>query len=330
MPPRSGLVDHEAFVFVGNGVFVARLPAREIGRVEQSAIALARGIEHVGRAEILVDRIRDEAAIERDARAFALFRAITARARLAQNAPVRLCDGRIREQVIGTRRFTVAQPLLGGRSPFALEEILNREDRRGHARQHRIAVLRIADRIAQHVFERQLAVVAQHRHPAAECAGHDRGQEAGAGHDGEAHLPHAFDRHGGGRHALTAQHAHAIFLRAVEHGGQLAARPVQMRLDDLQHEAGGGRRVEGVAAFFEHRHGRRARQPVRRRGHAEGADQFGSCRECHCRRSMDEPLLIGSAGQQKISPHQEHGKVSTQRNAPLKVKQSVTPRSVFC
>jgi hypothetical protein len=297
LAPRSRLVNHEAFVFVRDGVFVGRLPAREIGCIQQPAITLARRIEHVGRAEVLIDRIRNEAAIERKTRALALLSAVAARVRFAQDALVGFRDGRIREQTIGSRRFAVAQPLLGGRAPFALEEILDREDRRRHARQHRIAMFRVADGIAQHVFQRQLPVVAQQGHPAAERARHDGGQEARAGHHGEAQLLHALDGHGGGRHALAAQHAHAVFLRAIEHGGQLAARPVQMRLDDLQHEAGCRCRVERVAAFFEDRHRGRAGQPVRRRHHAESADQFGSCREAHYCRPLIEPLSSGSVFQ---------------------------------
>jgi hypothetical protein len=146
-----------------------------------------------------------------------------------------------------------------------------------------ITVLRGADRIAEHVFEGQLAVVAQHRHPAAERARHDGRQQSRAGHDGEAHVPHPLDRHRGGRDALAAEHAHALLLGAVEHHRQFAARAVQMRLHDLQHEARRGRRIECVAAFFEDGHRGGAGEPVRGGHHAEGADQFRPCRECHMR-----------------------------------------------
>jgi hypothetical protein len=161
-------------------------------------------------------------------------------------------------------------------------------------------VLRIADRVAQHVLERQLTVVAQHRHPAAECARHHRRQQPRAGHDFEAESAHALDRHGRGRHALAAKHTHAVFARAVEHDRQFAAGTVQMRLDDLQDEAGGRGRVEGVAAFFEHRHGGRAGQPVRGRHHPEGSDQFRTRCERHLPLLMQwlvvscEPFIIGT------------------------------------
>src|SRR5262249_59083221 len=49
----------------------------------------------------------------------------------------------------------------------------------------------------------------------------------------------------------------------------LTARAVEVRLHDLQHEACGGRRVEGVAARFQDRQAGRGGQPVRGRDHAE-------------------------------------------------------------
>ena len=60
---------------------------------------------------------------------------------------------------------------------------------------------------------------------------------------------------------------------------QVAAGAVQVRLDDLQREAGRDRGVERVAAALEHRHAGRGREPVRRRDHAEGAAQLGPGRE---------------------------------------------------
>jgi hypothetical protein len=44
-----------------------------------------------------------------------------------------------------------------------------------------------------------------------------------------------------------------------------------MGFGDLEGEAGGHRRVEGVAAVFEHRHTGGRSQPMRRRHHAMGS-----------------------------------------------------------
>jgi hypothetical protein len=51
----------------------------------------------------------------------------------------------------------------------------------------------------------------------------------------------------------------------------LAARPVQVGLDHLEHEAGGDGGVERVAAVLQHGHPGPGGQPVRRGHHAEGA-----------------------------------------------------------
>ena len=77
-----------------------------------------------------------------------------------------------------------------------------------------------------------------------------------------------------------------------EHGRDLAARSVQMRLDDLQHEPRRDGRIEGVAPALEHRHPRLRREPVRRRDHPEGAAQLGTGRERHAR-SLRKPSPTG-------------------------------------
>ena len=70
-------------------------------------------------------------------------------------------------------------------------------------------------------------------------------------------------------------------LGAPEHDGQVAAGPVQVRLDDLEREPGRDRGVEGVPAALEHRHAGGRREPVRRGDHPEGAAQLGARREGH-------------------------------------------------
>ncbi|MGF6470818.1 hypothetical protein [Paraburkholderia youngii] len=69
-----------------------------------------------------------------------------------------------------------------------------------------------------------------------------------------------------------------------------------MRLDDLQDEAGGSGGVERIAAFFEDRHRRCAREPVRRGHHAEGADQFWTGCKRHAR-------LLGDDGSERSNQY---------------------------
>jgi hypothetical protein len=83
---------------------------------------------------------------------------------------------------------------------------------------------------------------------------------------------------------LPADDDDVAALRVVEKDWQVAARPVQMRLDDLQREAGGDGGVERVATALQHRHACGRREPVRGRDHAERAAQLRSRRELHAAR----------------------------------------------
>ena len=125
-------------------------------------------------------------------------------------------------------------------------------------------------------------MLAQHRDPAAERAGHDRGQRPGAGDELEPELVAVtLDRRRARRRALRAEDERPLAAGGPEERGQVAAGPVQVRLDDLQREAGRDGRVERVSALLEHGHPRRRREPVRRRDHAERPSELGSRREAH-------------------------------------------------
>ncbi len=89
-----------------------------------------------------------------------------------------------------------------------------------------------------------------------------------------------------GSDTLSAEDERLVALHREEHGGNLPARPVQVRLDDLQREAGRHRRIERVPAALEHRHPDRRRQPVRRRDHAERSTQLRTRRELHVGRTL--------------------------------------------
>ena len=83
----------------------------------------------------------------------------------------------------------------------------------------------------------------------------------------------------GGSDALPAQGERLAASGRPEDRGHLPARPVQVRLDDLQHEARRDRRIERVAAALEHGHPGLRREPVRRRDHPEGAAELWASRE---------------------------------------------------
>ena len=121
----------------------------------------------------------------------------------------------------------------------------------------------------------------QQQQPAAERAGHAGREHARARDELVAELAVALDRRRGGRDALAAERDRLAAVDRAEERRHLAAGAVQVRLDDLQREAGRDRRVERVAAALEHRHPGRGGEPVRRGDHAERAAQLGTRREAH-------------------------------------------------
>jgi hypothetical protein len=133
-----------------------------------------------------------------------------------------------------------------------------RDDRDGvhHRGCHRVAVLGVADGVAEDVPQRHGAVVAQQREPGADRAGHGRREQPGAGHEVQAQVPEPPRGRGLGRHALSAQDTRGRVGRGHEDRGHLAARPVHVRLGHVQRERRRRGRVEGVATTFEDRHAR--------------------------------------------------------------------------
>ena len=115
----------------------------------------------------------------------------------------------------------------------------------------------------QHVGEFPTAPVAQQQAPGVERAGHHGRQQAGAGHEVEAESLEVRDRRRLRGDALAADHPLRPRARVVDDDRRIAARPVQVRLGDLQHERRRRRGVERVAAALQHRHAGLARDPVR-------------------------------------------------------------------
>ena len=244
-------------------------------------MALAGRVHQLGAVEA-VDRLGHEALVERTARGLDLADAVAAgRFGFGENAPVGFGDRRRAERLVRMRRLAVHEPDLAGARPFGLEVVDRRNDGADDARHQRKAVLGVADRIGEHVARLERAVVAQQQHPAVERAGHDGGQQSGAGHLLEAHRGEARDGRVGRKRSLSADHLRRVRAGAQHDRRQFAARPVEVRLDDLQHEAGRDRGIERVAAALEHRHAGLCRQPVRGRDRAERAADIRSGGELH-------------------------------------------------
>jgi len=146
-------------------------------------------------------------------------------------------------------------------------------------------------RVGEHVGEPPSAVLAQQQHPRVERAGHDRRQQARAGHLFEPERGEVGERCARRIWALAANHDRRVRIGALEDDRHFAAGTVEVRLDDLQHEAGRDRRVERGAATLEHRHAGGRREPMGRRDRPEGAAQLGPSGEGSLNQSFSGHLL---------------------------------------
>ena len=263
-PPRTGLAHDEAAVLERDRRLERRLPAREVVSAQEAALA----------GDETVDLLGDEALVEEAVRALDLLLARPAAAVL-DDAPVRRGERRVAEERadLGRRQVEVAR-----RGP-RLEQLPRALDREDDPAYEREAVLRVADRELEDVLEAPRAVLAQEEEPGAEGAWHAGGEDAGARHELVSQLVEALDGRTGRCDALAAEHAHLVAVGGVEDRRHLAAGTVQVRLDDLEHEAGRDRGVERVPASLEHRHPALRREPVRGRDHPEGAAELGPGRE---------------------------------------------------
>ena len=183
---------------------------------------------------------------------------------------------RIAEQLARFRQPPVGQVNRRRGRPFLAEERLHRGDGGDRMADKRIAAAGELDGRAQQPRQVHRAVVAGDQQPGVDGAGHAGRQQAGARHDVEAQGMEGVDGGRRGRRALSADDPQPFLVRAPDERRHVAAGSVQVRLDHLQRETGRDRRVEGVAALFQHGHGGGRRQPVRRGGDAESAEQFGA------------------------------------------------------
>ena len=269
LAPRTGLERAEPVIVDRERLFVRRPPVAQVLLREQAAVALAGAVHPLLGLEAH-ERLRDEAAVP------AVESRVDVSLRLVEDPPVRR-----RKLRVAVQRSRLRHRQIHGcrRRPLVAKERLDVANGPRDLRQHGIAVLRVADGETQHVGERQRPVVAQHREPAAERAGHDRGERSRPGHEVEPEVVAvARDRRSPRRRPLRAQDD-GLVAGAPEQRGKIAARTVQMRLDDLQREARGNGCVECVTALLENRHSCGRRKPVRRRNHAERTPELRSCRE---------------------------------------------------
>jgi hypothetical protein len=132
--------------------------------------------------------------------------------------------------------------------------------------------------------------------PGVDRPGHGGGERAGTGHEVEALRREVLRRRAGRRGALTHQHDRAAgLLRRREHAGHIAARAVQVRFDEVQHEGRRDRRVEGVPTPLQHRLRGRRGEPMGGGAHPERALQVGTGRELGRRRERHDPSLHDAA-----------------------------------
>ncbi len=257
LAPRPGLEHLVAVVVDRERLLPPRLPRCQVFRREKARVTLAGAVAPLALLE------RDE--LLGDPAAVPVLHRILRRG----EPTVRLGELRVRRHRprLGDGKVEVRR-----RRPVLAEELLDVADRAGDLRQDGIAGLGVVDRVVRDLLERHRPVLAEQREPAAERAGDDGRKRAGAGDQGEAEVVAvALDRRCGGGRALRAEHERAVAVRGPDERGQVAAGPVEVRLDDLQRQPGRNRGVERVAAELEHGHPRRRREPVRRRDHAERA-----------------------------------------------------------
>ncbi len=278
LPPRPSLVQRPAVVVERRRRLVARLPRCHVRAREDAPMPLAGDVHHLGLGEVVGNGVGHEPLAPGGAGGF------YARGPVCPPARAKPVVGRgeveVAEERVRRGRRAVRQPGRGRRRPLGAEVVGEPRDRVGDARQHRMAVPRIADRRGQRLGHVQRAVVAQQQHPAVERPRHHRRQQARPRHQSQAQPAEVPDRRPGRRHPLRAKHPHLAVRRAKDHR-QVARGAVQVRLHHLQDQPHDHGRIEGVAAALEHAHAGGRRDPVGRGADAEGAADLGAGGEAH-------------------------------------------------
>ena len=271
LAPEVGLGDLDTVPLGDDRCFPARRERGQVGAGDQTRQHLATGVAPRRRGEP-VDGLGDEAASPLLACGLGLRTHVGAGGvgrgdEALQHPGVR----RVGEQLAGHGRSAVRQPQVGGGAPVVGEELAHAGHGRRHRRQERVPVPGVADGRAEHRGQRQGAVVTEQQQPGVHRSGDRGGQGTGAGDVVHAHCRERLARGTGGSRSLPAQDAWRRVGGGRHDGRQVTARPVEVRLHDVQHEASRSRRVEGVAAELEHPLRRLRGDPVRRGHHREAA-----------------------------------------------------------
>ena len=174
--------------------------------------------------------------------------------------------------------LALGHPQRGRGRPVVAEEVGDPGDRVGGAGRDLVALLGVLDGEGEHVRQLPGPVVAQQQQPRVDRARDGRRERAGTGDQVEALGAVVLDGRARRCGALPDEHLRPGILRGGEEAGHVTARPVEVRLDHVQHESAGDGRVEGVAAALEDGLGARAGEPVGRGAHAEAATQRGARR----------------------------------------------------
>ena len=267
LPPRARLAHRPAAEVERCRLLVRRAPRREVVRGQDARVALPGRVPQRGPDE-RVDLGRDEPARPRVDRVLELRLAVAGR---------RLGFG---DQALqGPRPHLVAQPLAvveehrGGARPLGAEQVGHAGDGPGDLGQHGQTGGGVVDRRVGDLSQRGRAVVAQQRQPAGYRPGNGSCEQARARNQIQAQLTEVLGGRAGRCRALRAQNGHRV-ARAGEQQWQVAARAIQMRLDDLQREARRAGRVKSVTARLEHGHAGCRGEPVGGGDHPDAALQF--------------------------------------------------------
>ena len=146
---------------------------------------------------------------------------------------------------------TAGHPLVVGGAPVLLEQGRNCGDRAHDGGHDGVAVLRIAEGGGEHVVQFPGAAVGEKRQPGHDRAGDGRGQHASPGNLVEPERAVVLDGRGGGGRTLAGEHERRL-ARGRDETGEVATWPVEVRLDDVQHERAGDGGIDGGAAALEH------------------------------------------------------------------------------
>ena len=224
---------------------------------------LAGDVHDIGGGDVGGDRLGDESFVVDPPSRLDLLVTVGARPLgFVENALVGRRQGGVGEERARDRRLTARQVDLSRARPVVAEQLGHAGDAPADRGQQRVAGRRVPDRVPHHVAEPERAVFPQQHHPGAERPGHAGGEQPAARHQVQAEVTEGLGGGGGRRGALAAEHERLAAAGVMGDDGDLTAEAVQVRFDDLKHQAGRDGGVECVAAVLEDGQARRGGEPV--------------------------------------------------------------------